>query len=116
TMTIQSPGRRVPASGGVTVRVPESPWVRLVVLLGLAGALGALAVLATPAGGTAIGIWPVALATSILLVTDRPAWPIVAGLVGVVAAGTIALDRPTGVAVGLGIGLAAEATLTWAVW
>lgn len=98
------------------MRVPESPWVRLVVLLGLTGAFGALAVLATPAGGTAIGIWPVALATSILLVTDRPAWPIVTGLVGVVAAGTIALDRPTGVAVGLGIGLAAEATLTWAVW
>lgn len=98
------------------MRVPESSWVRLVLVLTLLGVFGAAAVLSTPTTGTAIGIWPVVLATAAFVLTTRTPWPVLAVVVGSIGFLTVQVDRPTGVAIGLGIGLALEATVTWWVW
>lgn len=84
-------------------------------LLVLMTGFGLSAVLSTPDGGRAIGIWPVALATASLMVTRRP--PAALWLLAVAGIGTATISavRPLDVAVGLGLGLAAQAGVTWRV-
>ena len=85
-------------------------------LLALMSTSGVLAVLSTPPGGRGIGIWPVALATALLMVSTRPAprWGV--PLVALVAVATISVGgRPLDLASGLGLGLAAEAWVTWRI-
>jgi PAS domain S-box-containing protein len=90
---------------------------RAVVVIGLLvlmTSFGVLAVTATPEHGHGIGIWPVALATATLMVSSRPATRTWVPALGLVAAATIwAGGRSSGVAVGLGAGLALEAGVTW---
>jgi PAS domain S-box-containing protein len=85
-------------------------------LLVLMCAFGVAAVVSTPDTGRGIGIWPVALATATLMVTVRPATGWWLALLAVLATGTIWVGgRPAGVAVGLGLGLAAEVWVTWRI-
>ncbi|QIG43719.1 PAS domain S-box protein [Nocardioides anomalus] len=82
-------------------------------LLALMVGFGIMAVTATPEGGRGIGIWPVALATATLMLTRRPRalwWLPALAAVGV---GTLWASRPFDVALGLGLGLSAEAGVTW---
>ena len=77
---------------------------------------GVAAVMAAPEGGRGIGIWPVALATATLMVTPRPAVRLWVPLLALIATATIwAGGRPAAVAVGLGVGLAAEVWVTWRI-
>ncbi|MBB3041046.1 PAS domain S-box protein [Nocardioides sp. LMS-CY] len=95
---------------GVTPRASLLPALGMLVLtavFGLTAAYGA------PEGGYAIGIWPVGLASSTLLVTRRPSIPVVLVLVCAIAFLTIWTCRPSGVALGLTIGITVE---TWVVW
>jgi PAS domain S-box-containing protein len=85
-------------------------------LLVLMTSFGITAVLATPEAGRGIGVWPVALATATLMVTPRPAtrWWVL--LLALLASATIWVGgRPPEVALGLGLGLAAEVWLTWRI-
>ena len=85
-------------------------------LLVLMSSFGIVAVLSTPAGGRGIGIWPVALATALLMVSLRPAPRWWVALLALAGAGTIWVSgRPPEVALGLGLGLAAEAWVTWRI-
>jgi PAS domain S-box-containing protein len=90
-------------------------WVTHVVgLLALMAIFGVFAVQGSPDGGTAIGIWPVGLATACLLVSRRPRTPVMLAVIGIVAVLAIwAGGRDLDVAVGLGIGIALE---TWVMW
>ena len=86
----------------------------VIALLVLMTSFGVAAVVAAPDGGHGIGIWPVALATATLTVTTRPGTRWWLALIAVLAAATIWVGgRPVGVAVGLGLGLAAEVWVTW---
>lgn len=85
-------------------------WLAACGLLAATAVFGALAVYGAPDGGHAIGIWPVALAVSPLLVTSRPPTAVVLALVGVIAFGTIWTQRPPEVALGLTLGIVAG---TW---
>jgi PAS domain S-box-containing protein len=77
---------------------------------------GVAAVTAAPEGGRGIGIWPVALATATLMVSTRPATRLWVPLLALVATTTIWVGgRPPAVAVGLGVGLAAEVWVTWRI-
>nr|WP_272917723.1 ATP-binding protein [Nocardioides flavescens] len=79
-------------------------------------AFGCQAVSATPDGGRAVGIWPVALATSALMLAGPPARTLLAPLVGVLAVASLLVGgRPLEVAVWLGVGLGLEALVTWRV-
>ncbi|GAA1790534.1 hypothetical protein GCM10009795_040270 [Nocardioides hankookensis] len=82
-------------------------------MLVLTAVFGALALYGAPEGGDAIGIWPVALASSTLLVSKRPPTAVVLVLVFAIAFGTIWTERPADVALGLALGITAE---TWVVW
>lgn len=95
---------------GVTPRaslLPALGMLLLTAVFGLTAAYGA------PDGGYAIGIWPAGLASSTLLVTRRPAVPVVLALVFTIAFLTIWTCRPAGVSLGLTIGITVE---TWVVW
>ena len=74
---------------------------------GLAGVYGA------PTTGYAIGIWPTALATGLLLLTPKPPTPVVLLLVFAIAAGTIATGRPTSVALGIAVGITVQCWIFW---
>jgi PAS domain S-box-containing protein len=79
-------------------------------------AFGTQAVSATPEGGRAVGIWPVALATSVLMLARPPARLLLAPLVSVLAVASVHLGgRPLDVALWLGLGLSAEALVTWRI-
>lgn len=79
-------------------------------------AFGCQAVAATPEGGRAVGVWPVALATSALMLARPPARAVLAPLVALLATGSLVVGgRPVEVAVWLGAGLGAEALVTWRV-
>ncbi|MDX6373545.1 MAG: hypothetical protein QOD98_2533 [Nocardioidaceae bacterium] len=85
-------------------------------LLFLMTSFGVIAVTAAPEGGRGIGIWPVALATATLMVSPRPATRLWVPLLALVATATIWVGgRPPAVAVGLGVGLAAEVWVTWRI-
>lgn len=84
-------------------------------LLGLMTGFGVTAVAATPDGGHGIGIWPVALATATLMVTRRPPVWLWVALLALLMVGSIWVSRPFEVALGLGLGLAAEVWVTWRV-
>jgi len=78
---------------------------------------GLTAVLAAPAAGRGIGIWPVALATAPLMVAPRQVpTRVLLPVIGLLAIGTIWLGgRDLDVAVGLGVGLALEVWVTWRI-
>jgi PAS domain S-box-containing protein len=82
-------------------------------MLAATAIFGTLALYGAPEGGDAIGIWPVALASSTLLITKRPPAPVVLALVFAIAFGTIWTARPAEVSFGLALGITAE---TWVVW
>lgn len=84
-------------------------------MLALIAVFGTLAVYGAPDGGYAIGVWPAALAPATLLVSRRPAAPVVLVLVLVVAFLTIRTELPTDVAAGLAIGLVAQTALVWSI-
>jgi PAS domain S-box-containing protein len=84
-------------------------------LLALLTGFGTMAVTATPEGGRGIGIWPVALATAVLMVARRPRVRWWLPVLAVLAVGTLWVARPPEVAVGLGLGLVAEAAVTWRI-
>ena len=85
-------------------------------LLALMTAFGIQAVSSTPEGGRAIGVWPVALATSCLMLSRRPALFVLPPVIGALAVLSIHLGgRPLDVSVGMGIGLVLEALVTWRV-
>lgn len=87
-------------------------WV--VGLLALVALTGVQATTAGPAGGHAIGIWPVGGATACLMVSTRPRTAVLVVLIGVIGVASIWVGgRDLDVALGLGLGLAAE---TWVVW
>ncbi|MBZ5737404.1 ATP-binding protein [Nocardioides mangrovi] len=91
-----------------------SSWVvRVVVLFGATALFGLSAVHSTPDGGTAIGIWPIGLATGCLLVTTRPPTAVLLVLTGVIGVATIATERDNAVAIGIGIGMAIEVGVVW---
>ncbi|WP_197025425.1 MULTISPECIES: ATP-binding protein [unclassified Nocardioides] len=83
-------------------------------LLALVAVFGALATHSAPDGGHGIGIWPIGGATACFMISPRPrTWALV-GLVGLIGVGSIWIGgRDLEVAIGLGIGLAAEAWVTW---
>jgi PAS domain S-box-containing protein len=95
------------------VATKSSSSLPAVGLLALTAFFGAAAVYGAPDGGDAIGVWPVALASAALLVSRRPPTAVVLALVLLIAFGTIWIDRPADVALGLAIGIAGE---TWVVW
>jgi PAS domain S-box-containing protein len=85
-------------------------------LLVLMTSFGVTAVMSTPEGGRGIGVWPVALATATLMVSPRPATRLWLPLLALIGTGTIWVGgRPVAVAVGLGVGLAAEVWVTWRI-
>jgi PAS domain S-box-containing protein len=80
----------------------------------LVALFGALATHSAPDGGHAVGIWPVGGATACLMISPRPRTWLLVVIIGLLGIGSIwAGGRDLDVAVGLGIGLAAEA---WVVW
>jgi PAS domain S-box-containing protein len=86
--------------------------VSVVGLLGLAGTLGYLAVVAAPAQTHAAGMWPVGLVAGLLLVSTPRALPTTAGLVVATAFATIALGGyPLLVAAGYAVGITVEGLL-----
>lgn len=85
-------------------------------LLALVALFGALATHAAPPGGHGIGIWPVGGATACLMISPRPRTPVLVVLIAGIGVGSIWVGgRDLDVAVGLGVGLAAEAWVTWRV-
>ena len=95
---------------GVAARASLLPALAMLVLTGL---FGLAAAYGAPESGYAIGIWPVGLASSTLLVTRRPATPVVIAAVFAIALLTIWTSRPPAVALGMATGVAVE---TWLVW
>lgn len=83
-------------------------------LLALVALFGTLATHSAPEGGHGIGIWPVGGATACLMILPRPRTWVLVLLIALIGVGSIWLGgRDLDVAVGLGIGLAAE---SWVVW
>ena len=96
------------------MRASRLTWV--VVLLALVALIGVQATHAGPEGGHAIGIWPVGGATACFMVSTRPRTGVLVALIGVIGVASIwAGGRDLDVAVGLGLGLAAEAWVVWRV-
>ena len=82
-------------------------------LVVLTGALGWAAVLAAPAGTHAAGMWPVGLASALLLRASHRARPgLLLVLLAVAFATLLAGGYPTGVAAGYAVGLALGALVT----
>lgn len=90
---------------------------RVAQVFGLLAAMAVFGLLATrsiPEGAHGIGIWPVGVATVVLMLAPRPRTPALVGLLGVIAVGTLWLGgRSAGVALGIGSGIALEALVTW---
>ena len=85
-------------------------------LLAAMACLGTIAATSAPDGSHGIGIWPVGLATGALMLAPRPRTAVVLASIGVLAFGSIWIAGfPAGVALGLGLGLAAEAGVVWGV-
>ncbi|WP_343906329.1 ATP-binding protein [Nocardioides aquiterrae] len=85
-------------------------------LLALVALIGAQATQAGPAGGHAIGIWPIGGATACLMVSPRPRTAILVALIALIGVASIwAGGREPAVALGLGVGLGAEAWVVWRV-
>ncbi len=88
--------------------------VRVGALLLVTAVTGLVAVRAAPDDGLAVGIWPVGLATGVLLIARRRRTLLLLGLILLVAVGTIWLGgRPFDVALGYGLGTTLE---SWVVW
>ncbi|WP_156718083.1 ATP-binding protein [Nocardioides sp. Leaf307] len=96
--------------------MPPRRMLAVAALALLTGAMGLAAVRAAPDAGHAIGIWPVGLASGLLLLARRRAVPVLAALVLALAVLTIWLGgRPGDVAVGYGAGVALETVVVWAI-
>ena len=95
--------------------VVTKTWsVRVGALLLVTAVTGLVAVRAAPDDGLAVGIWPVGLATGVLLIARRRRTLLLLGLILLVAVGTIWLGgRPFDVALGYGLGTTLE---SWVVW
>lgn len=91
----------------------RSSGVRAALLVVAVGLFGATAVWSAPDDGRVIGIWPVGLATAAaLLARGRQVLAVVLAVL-VLAVLTIAWGRPTGVALGYGVGIGLETALVW---
>ncbi len=102
----------MPLQGGVAVR--RSWLTRVVGLLALMTFLGVAAASQAPAGGHAIGVWPVGAATACLMVTSRPrTWALVTAIGALAVASLWLGGRDPEVALGLGVGVTVEATVSW---
>lgn len=88
-------------------------WLLFAGLVAITVGFGLAAVYGAPATGYAIGIWPTALATALLLLTPKPPTPVVLVLVFAIAAGTIVTGRPASFAVGVAVGITVQ---TWVFW
>jgi PAS domain S-box-containing protein len=87
--------------------------VRLAALLGLVGVAGYVAVLTAPEGTHAAGLWPVGLASGVLVRVTQGSLPSTSGLVGLVAFGSIlAGGYPALVAAGFALSIVVEALVT----
>jgi PAS domain S-box-containing protein len=97
------------------VRDWRHSWVpRALGLLAALAFFGTDAPAATPAGGHALGVWPVGIVTATYLVTHRPPTWLLTAVVGAVSVVSIHLGgRPVGVAVGCGLGLTAAGWVSW---
>jgi len=82
-------------------------------LVAITVGFGLAAVYGAPATGYAIGIWPTALATALLLLTPKPPTPVVLVLVFAIAAGTIVTGRPASFAVGVAVGITVQSWVFW---
>ena len=92
------------------------PAARVAGLLAALVASGFLAVHAAPDDGHVVGIWPVGVASALLIEARRRWVPALLAVVLAVAAGTIWLGgRPGDVAVGYGVGIAVETAVVVAV-
>lgn len=92
------------------------PALRVGGLLVALVASGFLAVHAAPDDGHVIGIWPVGVASAVLIEARRRWAPVLLAVVLGVAVGTIWLGgRPGDVAVGYGVGIALETAVVLAV-
>lgn len=91
----------------------QSARARVAALLGLVGVLGYLAVLTAPAGTHAAGLWPVGLATGVLVRVAPRALPVTTALLATVALASIFLGgHPALVAAGFAVGIVVEGLLT----
>ena len=89
-------------------------WVAVV--LALVAVFGALATHSAPPGGHGIGIWPIGGATACLMISPRPRTSVLLVVIGLIGVASIWLGgRDLDVAVGLGVGLAAEAGVVWSI-
>ncbi|WP_395693641.1 ATP-binding protein [Nocardioides sp.] len=88
-------------------------WGWFAGLVALTVGFGLAAVYGAPATGAAIGIWPAALATALLMIAPKPSTPVVLLLIFAIAFGTIATGRPESVAFGIAVGMTVQC---WAFW
>ncbi|GAA0976329.1 ATP-binding protein [Nocardioides aquaticus] len=84
-------------------------------LLLLVGVVGWCAVLAAPAGLHGGDLWPVGVASGVLLLAGRRAWAWLPPLAVVAFLGTWAGGRPVDAAAASALGIAAEVTVVWLV-
>ena len=91
----------------------RSTPARIALVVAVLAACGWAAVRAAPDGGRGVGLWPVGLATGLLLLTRGRRLPLAAAAVLGIAAATIWTGRPSDVALGYGAGIAAEAVVVW---
>ncbi|HEY1117744.1 MAG TPA: hypothetical protein VGE43_08565, partial [Acidimicrobiales bacterium] len=83
-------------------------------LLAAMAVFGVFAATSTPEGSHGIGIWPVGVATVVLMLAPRPRTPVLLAVIALIAVGSLWVGGfSTGVALGLGLGLAAEAAVAW---
>ena len=90
-----------------------SARVRVVALLGLVGVVGYVAVLTAPAGTHAAGMWPVGLASGVLVRVTQRSLPTTSGLLVLVAFTSILLGGyPLLVAAGFALSIVIEGLVT----
>lgn len=97
--------KTLPAEGGVV-----DLWIRVrqPVLLGLLVIVGVGTSLSAPDAGAVAGLWPVGLATGVVLLAPRREAPYLLAATFVIAAGTVRLAQPLDVALGYGVAATLE--------
>lgn len=86
-------------------------------LLAAMACFGVVAPSSAPEGSHGIGIWPVGVATVVLMLAPRPRTGLLLAVIALIGVGSLRVsgEFSTGVALGLGLGLAAEAWVTWRI-